>query len=52
MQFRTIHNDPDVRGLDRSLKFMGCICYENPAMGICFVNDPDGYRLEVLPAKR
>lgn len=31
---------------------MGCICFENPAMGIYFVNDPDGYWLEVLPAKR
>lgn len=30
---------------------MGCICYENPSMGIYFVEDPDGYWLEVLPAK-
>ena len=29
---------------------MGCICYENPAMGIYFVTDPDGYWLEVIPA--
>ncbi len=28
---------------------MGCICYENPAMGIYFIKDPDGYWLEVLP---
>ncbi len=28
---------------------MGCICYENPAMGIYFIVDPDGYWLEVLP---
>lgn len=28
---------------------MGCICFENPAMGIYFINDPDGYWLEVLP---
>ena len=31
---------------------MGCICYENPAMGIYFVKDPDGYWLEVLPVKK
>ena len=30
---------------------MGCICYENPAMGIYFVVDPDGYWLEILPVK-
>ena len=30
-------------------KQMGCICYENTAMGIYFINDPDGYWLEILP---
>ena len=30
---------------------MGCICFENPAMGIYFIEDPDGYWLEVVPAK-
>ncbi len=30
---------------------MGCICYENPGMGIYFVNDPDGYWIEILPAR-
>lgn len=30
-------------------KKMGCICYENPGMGIYFINDPDGYWLEILP---
>ena len=30
---------------------MGCICFENPAMGIYFVEDPDGLWLEVLPHK-
>lgn len=32
-------------------KEMGCICYENPKMGIYFIADPDGYWLEVLPGK-
>jgi len=30
---------------------MGCICYENEAMGIYFITDPDGYWLEILPQK-
>lgn len=30
---------------------MGCICFENEAMGIYFIEDPDGYWLEVLPQK-
>ena len=28
---------------------MGCICFENKAMGIYFISDPDGYWLEILP---
>ncbi|MDO4298568.1 MAG: VOC family protein [Lachnospiraceae bacterium] len=32
-------------------KEMGCICFENPAMGIYFIADPDGYWLEIVPAK-
>lgn len=31
---------------------MGCIVYENPAMGIYFIADPDNYWLEVVPAKK
>lgn len=30
---------------------MGCICFENPEMGIYFINDPDDYWIEILPAK-
>ncbi|TCO69689.1 VOC family protein [Marinisporobacter balticus] len=33
-------------------KKMGCICYENEKMGIYFINDPDGYWIEILPEKR
>lgn len=33
-------------------KQMGCICYENPSMGIYFINDPDGYWLEIVPARK
>ena len=28
---------------------MGCICYENTAMGLYFITDPDDYWLEILP---
>lgn len=30
---------------------MGCICFENPSMGIYFIQDPDGYWLEILPVR-
>jgi len=33
-------------------KAMGVVCFENAAMGIYFIEDPDGYWLEVLPGAR
>ncbi len=30
---------------------MGAICFENPAMGIYFIHDPDGYWIEIVPQK-
>jgi lactoylglutathione lyase len=33
-------------------KEMGAVCFENPAMGIYFIEDPDGYWLEIIPEKR
>ena len=29
---------------------MGCICYENTTMGLYFIEDPDGYWLEIVRA--
>ncbi|MBO5337341.1 MAG: VOC family protein [Lachnospiraceae bacterium] len=39
---------------DAALKLheeMGCICFENPKMGIYFIQDPDGYWLEIVPTR-
>ena len=30
---------------------MGCIAYENTAMGIYFITDPDGYWIEIVPVR-
>ncbi len=32
-------------------KQMGCVCFENADMGIYFIEDPDGYWIEIVPAK-
>ncbi len=32
-------------------KEMGIVVYENEAMGIYFIADPDGYWLEILPTR-
>ena len=31
---------------------MGCICFENHALGVYFIEDPDGYWLEILPQRK
>ena len=30
---------------------MGCVCFENREMGVYFIEDPDGYWIEILPKK-
>ena len=42
----------DYEGAHALHEKMGCICFENPKMGIYFVTDPDGYWLEVIPERR
>lgn len=32
-------------------KDMDCVCFENAEMGIYFIEDPDGYWLEIVPEK-
>lgn len=31
---------------------MGCICYDNTAMGLYFIEDPDGYWTEIIPPRK
>lgn len=31
---------------------IGCICYENPGMGIYFIEDPDSYWIEIVPKRK
>ncbi|MDH6535120.1 lactoylglutathione lyase [Parabacteroides sp. 52] len=31
-------------------KEMDCVCFENEEMGLYFINDPDDYWIEILPA--
>lgn len=45
-------NTDDFEAARAKHREMGCICYENPVMGIYFIEDPDGYWLEILPPGR
>lgn len=32
-------------------KKMDCVCYENSGMGLYFIEDPDGYWIEIIPKR-
>ena len=40
----------DYEGALSKHKAMNCVVYENEAMGIYFIADPDGYWTEIIPA--
>lgn len=50
-EFHTAFSTADMDAALAKHKKMGCVVYENPAMGIYFIADPDGYWLEVIPEK-
>ncbi len=42
----------DYEAIHRYHREMGWVCYENPAMGLYFIHDPDDYWIEILPAEK
>lgn len=46
--FRVQGNYDEIREFHRE---MGVICFENEAMGLYFIHDPDDYWIEILPVK-
>ena len=50
-EFHLAFHVDDYEGIHKKHEEMGCICYENPAMGIYFITDPDGYWIEIIPTR-
>lgn len=50
-EFHLAFETKDYEAAYRLHKEMGCICFENPTMGIYFISDPDGYWLEILSTR-
>ena len=48
-EFHLAFKAGDYEAAHKKHKEMGCICFENEAMGIYFIVDPDGYWLEIVP---
>ena len=49
-EFHLAFKTDDMEAAHKLHEEMGCICFENPSMGIYFIQDPDGYWLEIIPA--
>lgn len=50
-EFHLAFHTDDYEAAHKLHEEMGCICFENPDMGIYFIKDPDGYWLEIVPEK-
>ena len=48
-EFHLAMKAEDYEAVHAKHKEMGCVCFENPAMGIYFISDPDGYWIEIVP---
>ena len=48
-EFHLAFQAEDYEAAHKKHEEMGCICFENEAMGIYFIVDPAGYWLEILP---
>lgn len=51
-EFHLAFETDDMEKAHARHKEMGCICFENPAMGIYFISDPDDYWIEIIPARK
>ncbi len=50
-EFHLAFRVDDFEAAHRHHQEMGCICFENPSMGVYFIQDPDGYWLEIIPTR-
>jgi lactoylglutathione lyase len=50
-EFHIAFKTDDFDGAHALHEQMDCICFENKEMGIYFINDPDGYWLEIVPKR-
>lgn len=50
-EFHLAFTAGDYEALRAKHRAMGCICFENHDMGIYFIEDPDGYWIELVPER-
>lgn len=52
VEFHLAFQTEEYDALHERHQAMGCVCFENPAMGIYFIEDPDGYWIEIVPVRK
>ena len=52
MEFHLAFETDDYEAALALHKEMDCVCFINEEMGIYFIQDPDGYWLEVVPSRK
>lgn len=50
-EFHLAFTTDDMEAMHKKHEEMGCIVFENEAVGVYFITDPDGYWIEILPEK-
>lgn len=50
-EFHLAFTAEDMEAAHAKHKAMGCICFENTAIGVYFIEDPDGYWIEIVRKK-
>jgi lactoylglutathione lyase len=48
-EFHLAFEPDDYEAAHKKHSEMGCICFENKQLGVYFIEDPDGYWLEMVP---
>jgi lactoylglutathione lyase len=51
VEFHLAVTADDLAAARKKHEEMGCVCYVNEGMGIYFIEDPDGYWIEIVPKR-
>lgn len=49
-EFHVAFRTADMDGAHKLHESMGCICYDPETEPVYFIQDPDGYQIEIIPA--
>ncbi|MEE3361967.1 MAG: VOC family protein [Anaerovoracaceae bacterium] len=51
-EFHLAFTADDIESMHKKHEEMGCVVFENEAVGVYFITDPDGYWIEIVPERK